>query len=440
MAKILLVSLNTYEYPYPVYPAGMSAVSAALKRAKHEVLQYDCMFPEKTIEQTVKDFNPDIAGISVRNIDNEDSLSADSRWSGDKAKNIVSAVKSAKNIPVFLGGAGFSVAAKEFLDYTKADFGVVGAGEVPVTNLIEDILNANIRGRIYSSNQVSYIEPDIEQKLLRKYSDAGGILGVNTKRGCAYSCAYCSYPLIDGKFFSGFDAAATVKYIKRLENEYGVKEIFFTDSVFNDSSGFARTLCEEMIRQKTKIRFAAYFNPANGSKRDMELFRRAGLFAAECGSDAASAETLKALNKPFTFKEVEDFQNMCDEMKIPCAHFVIFGGPGESEESVDEGLENLKKLENGVVMVFSGIRVHYGTRIHEMALAEGKIGKSASLLKPFYYFSDKIDADAMNKKIERSFRGNRKRIFPPEKGEEMMKTLRRFGYKGLLWDTLVKAE
>ena len=328
----------------------------------------------------------------------------------------------------------------ELLRDMKADYGIIGAGETETPKLVEDILKGKAAEQIYVSKNISYIEPDIDEKLLQKYLNAGGIIGVNTKRGCAYSCGYCSYPLIDGKTFSGFDAKATVSYIKRLENKYGVKEIFFTDSVFNDASGFSQALCEEMIKQKTKLRFAAYFNPANIYRADMELFKRAGLFAVECGADAASDAALKALDKPFNFKQVEDLQDMCDALKIPCAHFVIFGGPGETEGSVEEGLENLKKLENGVVMVFSGIRVHYGTRIYETALAEGKIDKHTSLLKPFYYFSDKINVDKMNKKIELSFKGNRKRIFPPEKGEEMMKTLRRFGYGGLLWDTLVKYE
>ncbi|MCL2390766.1 MAG: B12-binding domain-containing radical SAM protein, partial [Endomicrobia bacterium] len=99
----------------------------------------------------------------------------------------------------------------------------------------------------------------------------------------------------------------------------------------------------------------------------------------------------------------------------------------------------IKKLKNGVVMVFCRIRIHYGTDIYKQALAEGKITKETSLLKPYYYFSDKIDISEMNKMIEQSFKGNRKRIFPPEKGEEMMRTIRKFGCKGLLWDTLVKA-
>jgi len=439
MAKILLISSNVYQYPYPVYPSGMSAVSGALKNAGHQTFQYDMLFPERPLEQVMKDFNPDITGISVRNIDNEDSLSRDNHWSGDAVKNIVSVVKKVKNIPVFLGGAGFSVIGEEFLNYAGADFGIIGAGEISTVGLVSDILSGNTKNKIYYSKGIANIIPDIDANLLKKYIDAGGLLGVISKRGCSYSCGYCSYPSIDGDFVS-FDAKTIVSYIKKLETEYGVKEIFFTDSVFNDSCGFAKALCKEMIKQKTTVRFAAYFNPAGTSFDELKLYKEAGLFAVELGTDASTDTTLKALHKPFGFKEVENFQNMCDELKIPCAHFIIFGGPGETMQTVSEGLENIKKLKNGVVMVFSGIRIHYGTEIYKQALSERKITEETSLLKPHYYFSDKIDISEMNKMIERSFKGDRRRIFPPEKGEEMMKTVRKFGYKGLMWDTLVKYE
>ncbi|MCL2390580.1 MAG: cobalamin-dependent protein, partial [Endomicrobia bacterium] len=344
MAKILLISSNLYQYPYPVYPSGMSAISAALKRGGHQTFQYDMLFPKQSLEKVIEDFNPDIVGISVRNIDNEDSLSIDNHWSGDAVRSIVSTIKNAKGTPVFLGGAGFSVAGEEFLNYTKADFGIIGAGEISTAKLVNDILSGKAKNKIYRSkgitSDIRYIVPDIDADLLKKYADAGGLLGVISKRGCAYSCGYCSYPLIDGGLAS-FDIKTIVRYIKMLETEYGVKEIFFTDSVFNDSCGFAKALCEEMIKQKTQIKFAAYFNPAGTSFDELKLYKEAGLFAVELGTDASTDTTLKALNKPFNFKEVEDFQNMCDSLQIPCAHFIIFGGPGETMQTVREGLENI---------------------------------------------------------------------------------------------------
>jgi hypothetical protein len=43
----------------------------------------------------------------------------------------------------------------------------------------------------------------------------------------------------------------------------------------------------------------------------------------------------------------------------------------------------------------------------------------------------------MNRMLEQGFAGRRDRIFPPSEGQDRMNILRRFGYRGLFWDTLV---
>ena len=59
------------------------------------------------------------------------------------------------------------------------------------------------------------------------------------------------------------------------------------------------------------------------------------------------------------------------------------------------------------------------------------------LVRPRYYFSPKIDPTGMNESIKDAFKGRRDRTFPPSAGHERMAVLRRFGYRGVLWDTLI---
>ncbi len=71
--KILLVSANTAESPFPVYPLGMSIVASALGRAGHEVIQFDFLHSGQSFEKLLRILMiqmPDIIGISIRNIDN----------------------------------------------------------------------------------------------------------------------------------------------------------------------------------------------------------------------------------------------------------------------------------------------------------------------------------------------------------------------------------
>jgi hypothetical protein len=94
-------------------------------------------------------------------------------------------------------------------------------------------------------------------------------------------------------------------------------------------------------------------------------------------------------------------------------------------------------LKNCVIFAFSGIRVFPGTLIQAQAIKEGILKKDDSLLKPTYYFSPEIDAEAMGAMVKTGFEGRRDRIFPPSQGIEMVRIMNSHGYYGLLWDRLI---
>ena len=97
---------------------------------EHEVRVLDFMFlddPLAQVDRTVGEFRPDLIGISVRNIDNQDSVHPEAYF--PQVKELVDHLKELGPAPVVLGGAGFSVAPREFMEFTGADFGLVGEGE-----------------------------------------------------------------------------------------------------------------------------------------------------------------------------------------------------------------------------------------------------------------------------------------------------------------------
>ena len=79
-----------------------------------------------------------------------------------------------------------------------------------------------------------------------------------------------------------------------------------------------------------------------------------------------------------------------------------------------------------------------GDQIMIHAIAEGVLSRAESLIEPAYYFSPQIDEEVMNRMIADAFNGRRDRIFPPGDGQKRLKVLHNFGYRGLLWDHLVR--
>jgi len=231
-----------------------------------------------------------------------------------------------------------------------------------------------------------------------------------------------------------------VEDIQQLKTDYHIDTIFFTDSVFNDTDELYLGVVEEILRKKVSLTWSAFFRPDRSVAKHIELLKRSGLSAVEIGTDASSDITLAGLNKPFCFDDVLRFSETCLGENIPCIHYIMFGGPEETELTVKQGLENISLLKNSVVIAFSGIRIFPRTSLYKRALSEGIIGNDDSLLRPTFYFSPHLDRDQMNSNIENAFRHQRQKIFPPSSGQATLKALYSLGYEGFQWHRLLSLD
>ena len=445
MSKVFLISSNTAVDPYPVYPLGMALVASALQTGGHHVFQFDLLAgdrPEVRLKKSLLEFSPDFVGISLRNIDNVDSLTSDNHWYLEEAKRLIEKIKNFADAPIIVGGPAFSIMPEDILDYIRADFGVVGEGERAFCELLETFAKGHFPPRIINAkgaflSGMDMVTPCLVEEIIRFYLQRSGMVGMQTKRGCPHNCLYCTYPGLEGNQLRTRRPEAVVDDIERMKRVYGINTIFFTDSVFNDASGHYLKVAEVLMDRKLGISWSAFFRPKNLGRGELKLLKASGLYAVEAGSDAACDVTLGALNKRFSAADVIEFNRICLKEEIPCAHFMMFGGPDETETTLKEGLDNLTKLDNCIVFAFSGIRILPGTGLHDRAIREGILTAKDTLLKPVYYFSPKIDPAKMNERIESAFHGRRDRIFPPSEGQFRMAAMNRFGYRGLMWDKLI---
>lgn len=447
MSKVFLLATNTTTEPYPVYPLGMAVVARALADAGHEVRQFDFLSSGRdkaALEAAIQDFEPDCLGLSLRNIDNVDSFCGESGWYLAQARELADICRAAAghDTPIVVGGPAFAIMPEEILDYLGADFGIVGEGERAFPELVARLARGERPERIVRPSGPGLAGSDMAPPLLVRefvdfYVGASGMVNLQTKRGCPFRCVYCTYPHIEGRVLRFREPEAVVEDLARMARDFGVDHVFFTDSVFNDPGGHYLHVAEAIARSGLKIKWSAFFKPMPVTADELGLLKRAGLYAVELGTDAACDATLAGLDKSFGFAQALAFNQACVEQGIPVAHFVMFGGPGETMDTVKEGLANLDRLDNCVVFAFSGIRILPGTRMLDIARKDGVIADDAPLLKPVYYFSPHVDVPAMHEAMQESFAGRRERIFPPSEGQARMEVMQRFGHRGLMWDKLV---
>jgi radical SAM superfamily enzyme YgiQ (UPF0313 family) len=446
VSRVLLISSNTCDVPYAVYPIGMATVAGALIKAGHSVRQFDWLAANRdaaVLKAAVTAFAPDVVAVSIRNIDRIDSLAAIADvWELKEAKEVVSLVRSSTKAPIIVGGSAVSTMPQEVRRYVGADAAIAGEGERSIVTAVTAIEQGQPvaalwpvpRDRLCGDKQHS---PCFDSAMVSFYWDRSGIIGIQSKRGCPHHCCYCTYPTLEGAAFRPRPVEAVVTDIERLKRDCHVDTIFFVDSVFNDPQDHYLQLAEAMIARNLGVRWASYMSPKGLTREAVAVCKRAGLYAVELGTDATTDTTLEAMGKPFRWADVERTNQMLALAEIACAHFVIFGGPQETAATVREGLDHIAALDRCVVFAFSGIRIYPGTPLHKRAIAEHRLQETDSLFDPTYYVSGQVDKAWMEQQVTESWAGRRDRIFPPHEGQRAATILRGFGWKGLLWERMI---
>lgn len=441
-ANCLLVSANRMMAPYPVYPIGVAHIMGALHHHGHRADHIDILASGGygLLAKRLQENRYDIIGISIRNIDNVDSSSPQELLID--ITEAVHAIRKHSKAPIVLGGPGFSIMPERLLAYLGGDYGIVGEGEETFPRLIDRIMAGEVpRQKLFSTKKnlagFPAVRPLYSAEAAPYYISHGGMLNVQTKRGCIYGCSYCTYPKIEGKKLRYRDPRQVVEEVNNLCRQFGARYIFFTDSVFNDPDDRYLAIAEELIRAGNTTPWCGFFRPQNLRREALRLLKRSGMAAMELGTDATTDTTLAALNKGFSFDEVVAINDAIIAEAIPCAHFIMVGGPGETRDTVQQGIANLQKLHRTVVFVYLGIRILPGTRLHKRALREGLITEDTDLIRPTFYYSPHVDRDFIDGRLRLAFHGKRDRIFPVAEREHHVTLLHKLGHNGPLWDLLI---
>ena len=443
--KIFLISANIATSPYPVFPIGMSMIAAVLRNAGHEVELFDFLQSGCSLDKlkaAIQTEAPGLIGISIRNIDNVNA--AHEQRYIDGVAEIVRASRTVSAAPVMLGGSGFSLMPEEILNRTGADYGVVGEGE----ELLCDFVSKATRGE-FPAEKILRAPPRLcrdeipsahyDANILSYYLKNGNMVSIQTKRGCNKHCVYCSYPILEGRTLRVRNPSDVVDDIERLVQEHAAKYIFFVDSVFNDSEGHYRELIGEMHRRNVSVPWTAFFTPDRQLDDEMmALMKETGLHSAEIGADAASDTTLKAMGKDFTFADVFEFNERFARHGVITAHYYMFGGPGETVETVEEGINNVRSLRKTANFMFLGIRILPDTPLIRLAEREGLIQIGQAMLEPVYYFSPQVDRDWLEKTLTERFADRFNCVFPPDALDDKLHLLHKLGYSGSMYDFLIK--
>ena len=446
--KVLLVAVNRLTFPSPVYPIGIDFVVGAL-RDRHDVHVLDLCATQDpdALVRCLRELEPEVVGISIRNIDNSEA----DRSCGfvNELATAVNLVRQNSHARVLLGGGGFSIFPYELMKRLNADFGIVGEGE-RLGGLLDALERGQptdrIPGVVVREQAPKRPEPwpgPYTRVLSRgtvvdHYVRDGGVLNEQTKRGCQYRCIYCTYPSIEGRRLRLFEPRAVAREWVELQ-QAGAKFLFVADAAFNAHVSHNLMVAQEVSRVGSHIPWGAFFAPLRPPATYYQRLASAGLSHVEFGTESLSTRMLQTYRKPFLREHVLQAHHAARSEGLHVAHYFLLGGPGESRETVTETLDGCEQLNDAALFFFCGVRIYPGTSLHELAVHEGQVGPDQDLLEPVFYKPTGITTEQISQFV-RERAGDRAHWVIGSGDETMWRMaarLRQLGVTGPLWERII---
>jgi anaerobic magnesium-protoporphyrin IX monomethyl ester cyclase len=409
--RIQIINTNRERSPQTLIPLGACCVASAAELAGHEVHFTDLCFSRRPVPDTqsaVRAIGPDVIGLSIRNLDNCDYAAPRSYL--PEIELIVDACRKNSGAEIVLGGAAVSEAPAQVARRLGCRLAVAGEGELSFPSLLESIQRGDdphdVPG-VASADQSAAVHPVRAADLaslpdpqparwldLRRYAAYDASLPVQTKRGCALSCSYCCYPLLEGHAWRLRDPQWVSEQVSTAR-KIGLRGAEFIDSVFGLPQGHAIACCEAVTRtvgSGSPLPLTTLeFNPLASSPELVDAMNAAGFSAVGITAESGSDTMLSSLGKGFTTDDLSRARDKLRGLRAKKMWIFMLGGPGETEKTVRETVDFIESLPHSdLVLVTHGIRILPQTALRQELVDEGYIDADDDLVEPTFYYSPHI--------------------------------------------------
>ncbi len=408
--NVLIVNSNRERSPWPVPPIGACCIASAVEAAGHRVELLDLCFETdcaRAVSEAIRRVEPGLIGISIRNIDNVDWQSPMFYLPGVRDE-VIGPCRQHSGAPIVIGGPAVGIMPGRMLEYFGADFAVCGDGEVAIVELVKmletgspaddvpglawcdgDDARVNPPARVCNLDELP--TPRVHRWVdLPRYLSYNSSMGIQTKRGCALSCSYCVYNEIEGRAYR-LKSPGRIAEEVREAIEGGACSIEFVDSTFNVPLEHAKTVCRALIEHDLDAQFSTMgINPGAVDEELFDLLKRARFTEVSITPESCSQPIIDSLGKNFTTDDVARAAELARKVDLPIVWYLMFGAPGECEETVRETLAFADRYipEEHLVLMVSGIRIFPGSPLEKQARAEGQLAAEDDLLEPVWYQPD----------------------------------------------------
>jgi anaerobic magnesium-protoporphyrin IX monomethyl ester cyclase len=405
---------------YP--PIGLMYIASYLDDLNVEVKIIDAKIENlnnKELKNRIKDFNPDIVGVSVL-------VCSSINICNDIAK-MVKTIN--KNSIVVFGGRQPSMMPEKSLKIEEVDIVVRGEGEITFRELIIKGSPEGIKGISYKTNGT--IIHNAERGLMKNLynlrlparnlvdKNSYTLLGmkidtIQTSRGCPHRCTFCTTPISTNGTWRPRPVDNIIKELKMISRNRKITDIIILDDNFTANTRRIEELCTKIIEGKKKgilndFKFYAQIRVDSilKSPQMIKKMSEAGFWSVLIGIESVNDDTLKDMNKRITFNEVLKAIRILHLYNISVFGSVIIGFDfNASEEDIIKEINYMKKIDVDI-LVLNLLTPYPGTPIYNELDEKGLIvTKDWTNYTPFksVYRTTKLSSTKLQELLQYAFK------------------------------------
>ncbi len=385
--RVLLVQSPVGRREAPIYPIGLAWLAGAL--SAHDCSGIDLSLeelPDEALKTKLESFKPDVVAVSVRNID--DSSYPVTHWYLDSFGEIMDVLNNWKGT-VIAGGAGFSIYPEKIMElWPGIDIAVIGEGELALP-LILDHLNGAPEPPWLHEGIAKPPRPALEGRHLPDYSifpaadyPGKGSVGVQTRRGCVFNCAYCTYKSLSGNGFRMRTIEHVLRDIKEIAKQ-GFDSFMFVDSVFDHPRDYYTQLVTAISDAENVPAWGAWLSESVPLE-SLENLYKAGCRWVDFSPDVITEKGWKLMGKGGSLKRLWPAVKQARRVGLTVGVNFFSASPGENFFALVQKFFFMAKAR--VLLGWGNTFINIGTiRLYKGAPLSEKLYPGEELFLPVFY-------------------------------------------------------
>lgn len=345
--------------PYP--PLGLLCLASSLRQVKIDVQILDCVVEKLGFSLTlerIREINPNIVGISVL---------TSMRYSAfELAKQIKRAMS---NMTIVVGGSHATALHRQVLERVpEVDVVVRGEGEITFRDFILADDKRTVKGISYRDEEGRIIINEDREEIqdldslgfpaydlvpMDKYFKFAGAYRITkrfpsahilTARGCMAKCIFCTTSMF-WKKIRFHSPEHTVRNIKYLVNNYGVKDLMVFDDTFPISFRWLERFNHLYQQNNFDISYRCFSRASSITEQSISLLKKTGCYYILFGIESGSSKILDSLKKYITVDQIKRAVALTKSKRISPGGFFMVGFPNETIDDIAATIDLAKKLK-----------------------------------------------------------------------------------------------